>query len=204
MELVALDLPEPTRLRGRWAAWAAVHAAMGRSDECRADGSVWHYDDGGGNWVDLHRLGGGRAVLVGNDHECSPEPDEFPDLVPEVPDWWRPPLRDAVRENENVAIVYGFDGTVWRRVDYGMDDGFSAVNLLALTRERTRRRILDACGYDSSGCHDPTLPRPSDESIDALIAADGDITEELVAAVVGTEGRAPAVGAAHARRFLTA
>ncbi|PJE99498.1 proteophosphoglycan 5 [Streptomyces carminius] len=205
MGLVELDLPAPAEMRGRWAALAAVRETRGWGDGCRAEGPVWHYDDGGGNWLDLHHLGDGRAVLVGNDHECSPDPEELPDLSAEVPDWWRPTLREAVRKNEHVAVVYGFDGTVWWRVDYGMDDGFSAVDLPALTRERTRERISGTCSYSPSGAHDPTLPEPSDEAVDALIAADADLTEELVAAVVGTEGREPAAAAAaHARRFLEA
>jgi hypothetical protein len=38
---------------------------------CRADGPVWHFDDAGGNWIELHHLGEDRAVLTGHDHEYS-------------------------------------------------------------------------------------------------------------------------------------
>lgn len=69
--LRVLDLPTPAALRGRWAAFAATCAGRGRADSCRADAGVWHFDDGGGNRVDLHHLGDRRAVMVGHDHEYS-------------------------------------------------------------------------------------------------------------------------------------
>ncbi|MFH9734500.1 proteophosphoglycan 5 [Streptomyces sp. NPDC017260] len=206
MALVTVDLAAPQSMRGRWAAWAAVGRATGGGKRCYAKGPVWHYDDGGGNWIDLHHLGDGRAVLTGNDHACSPDPDDEDfDPMDGAPWWWEDPVREAVRANENVAVVYGFDGTVWQRVASDVDDGFSAIGLPALPLARTRERIADACRYDpATGLFDPTRPAPSDETIDALIAADADVTEELVAAVVGAKAGDPAAGAAHARAFLTA
>ncbi|UCM88952.1 proteophosphoglycan 5 [Streptomyces marincola] len=205
MERVALDLPAPAALRGRWAAWAAVHRAGRAGRGCRAAGPVWHYDDGGGNWLELHHLDGGRAVLVGHDHECSPEPEEGIDLLAGAPEWWAPVLRAAVREYEFVGFLYGFDGAAWSRAPYEVDDGFRAVNLPALTREATHRRIADACRYDPrGGRRDASRPAPSEAAVDALIAADGDVTEELLAAVVGAGDWETAAGAAHARRFLEA
>src|SRR5690349_11416021 len=100
MALVTIDLPSPDEMRGRWAAFAAVCAARGWSDSCRADGGTWHYDDGGGNYADLVHLDGGRAVLLGNDHEYSDTyfakaaeyfGEEETDLLADAPSWWGPP-----------------------------------------------------------------------------------------------------------------
>lgn len=205
MPLITIDLPAPALMRGRWAAWAAVSRAMGSGQGCYAKGPVWHYDDGGGNWIDLHFVGDGRAVLTGNDHECSPDPEDDFDPMNGAPKWWEPPFREAVRAQEHVAVVYGFDGTSWQRVESDAEDGFSAIGLPALTVERTRLRIANCFRYHPfTGQDGPAVSGPSDEAVDALIAADADITEELVAAVVGTEGCDPAGGAAHAREFLAA
>lgn len=68
---VPIDLPAPMAMRRRWAAVAAVVAARGWGRMCHADGPVWQVDVSGGNGVELHHVGGGRAVLVGHDHEYS-------------------------------------------------------------------------------------------------------------------------------------
>ena len=65
MALVPVDLPTPTTMRGRWAAFAAILGARGWGSGAFAEPGRWHYDDGGGNWADLHLLDDGRAVLVG-------------------------------------------------------------------------------------------------------------------------------------------
>jgi hypothetical protein len=122
MGLVTLDLPQPRRMRGRWAAFAAVCAARGWGDDCHADGPVWHFDDGGGNWADLHHVGAGRAVLIGHDHEYSDtyfaaaaEYFEKPetDLLGGAPDWWAPPARAALDRGLWVGFVYGYEDGVW-------------------------------------------------------------------------------------------
>lgn len=207
MALTALDLPEPTSMRGRWAAMAAVCAARGWGDSCRSDGKVWHYDDGGGNWADLHHLGDGRAVLVGHDHEYSQtyyaEASDFfeepeTDLLAGAPDWWEPPVLEVRRNESWIGFVYGFDGTGWYRAPYDVPDGFTSVGLPALTVRETRERML-TYAEDAPG-RDGPLTRAA---VDALIAADGAVSEQLVAAVVGPTGWDAAAGAAAARRFLT-
>ncbi|MEU7530910.1 proteophosphoglycan 5 [Saccharothrix sp. NPDC042600] len=201
MGLVEVELPDPLRLRGRWAAFAAVCAARGWGDNCHADGAVWHYDDGGGNWADLHHVGGGRAVLLGHDHEYSEtyyanaaeyfeEPET--DLLAGAPDWWAPPTRAVLDRGAWVGFVYGFEDGRWQRAPYDLDDGFDSVGLPALDDKRCRELVLDFV-QDAPG-------RPDDPAVDALVAADGDVTEAQVAAVVGT-GWDVAAGVAAARRF---
>ncbi|MFB4197685.1 proteophosphoglycan 5 [Streptomyces carpaticus] len=202
---IPLDLPPPAALRGRWAASAAIAHATGHGTGCWADGPLWHYDDGGGNWLQLHHTGRGRAVLLGHDHECSPEPEETPDLLAGAPPWWHPPVREAVAAHEFLGFVYGFDGTGWWRAPYDVHDGFTDIGLPALSAERTRQRITDACSYDpTTGRHAPHRPLPQAASIDALIAADAEVDATLVAAVIGPHGGDPQAGAAAARAFLGA
>ncbi|MFJ6635773.1 proteophosphoglycan 5 [Streptomyces sp. NPDC091376] len=207
MGLVMLDLPAPAQLRGRWAAYAAICAARGWGRTCWADGPVWHFDDSGGNWAEVHHLGTGRAVLIGYDHEYSetyygPAAEEFgegeTDVLAEAPDWWRPVVERMLAEKQYVGFVYGFAGGGWKRADYSAEDGFRSVGLPALSLEKTRERIIslarEAPGLGGSA--------PNPAAIEALIAADGDVTEAHVTAVVGAVGWEPAAGAAAARRFL--
>ncbi|MFI9814531.1 proteophosphoglycan 5 [Saccharothrix variisporea] len=209
MGLVEVDLPDPLRMRGRWAAFAAVCAARGWGDNCHADGPVWHYDDGGGNWADLHHVGGGRAVLLGHDHEYSEtyyanaaeyfEEDET-DLLAGAPDWWSPPVRAVVDDGRWVGFAYGYEGGRWYRAEYDLDDGFESVDLPALDGRRCREAITefarDALGLAGA--------EPDAAAIDALVAADGAVDEGLVAAVVGASGWDVTAGAAAARRFREA
>ncbi|XVV07054.1 proteophosphoglycan 5 [Actinosynnema sp. CA-248983] len=200
MALVEVELPDPLRLRGRWAAFAAVCAARGWGGSCHAEGPVWHFDDGGGNWADLHHLGGGRAVLLGHDHEYSETYyanaaeyfEEETDLLAGAPDWWSPPVRAVVDGGAWVGFVYGFEDGRWLRAPYELDDGFDSVGLPALDDERCREVIAEFTRDAPS--------RPAAPAIDALIAAGGDVTEAHVAAVVGT-GWDVAAGVAAARRF---
>ncbi|MBB5958110.1 hypothetical protein FHS29_004718 [Saccharothrix tamanrassetensis] len=206
MGLVVVDLPEPAWMRGRWAAFAAVCAARGWADSCHADGTVWHYDDGGGNWADLHHVGGGRAVLIGHDHEYSEtyystaaeyfeEPET--DLLAGAPEWWAPPVRTALEQGSWVGFVYGFEDGVWRRAPYDLDDGFDSVNLPAADDRRCRELITEFA-QDAPGLAGAA---PDPDAVGALIAADGDVTEEHVAAVVGATGWDAAAGATAARGF---
>jgi hypothetical protein len=204
MALVTLDLPRPDEMRGRWAAFAAVCAARGWSDSCRADGGLWHYDDGGGNFAELVHLDGGRAVLIGNDHEYSDTyfataaeyfGEEETDLLAGAPDWWAPPARAAMDRGEWVGFVYGFDGTTWQRAPYDKQDGFTAVALPAVDADRCAELIVEFT-QDAPGLDGP----PSPAAVAALIAADGDVTPDLLAGVVGTGWDLPA-GAAAARAF---
>ena len=209
MELVTLDLPLPERMRGRWAAFAAVCAARGWGDSCHADGPVWHFDDGGGNWADLHHLGDGRAVLIGHDHEYSDtywataaeyfqEPET--DLLAGAPGWWEPPARAALDRGLWVGFVYGFSGDTWWRAAYEPDDGFASVGLPATDDDRCRELVREFA-QDAPGLAGAA---PEPRAVDALIAADAAVGEAHVAAVVGPTGWDAAAGAAAAREFLRA
>ncbi|MFD6281393.1 proteophosphoglycan 5 [Streptomyces sp. NPDC060209] len=210
MALVKLDLPDPMALRGRWAALAAVQAASGHGERCRALRPLWHYDDGHGSWIDLHHLDEGRAVLLGQDRNESEtyyaEAADFfeekeTDLLAGAPEWWEPPVR-RVRDAELfLGFVYGFDGSTWHRAEYDLEDGFRSVGLPALSTDRTRETILAAVQ------HRPAAGggEPSHRQIDALIAADGEVDATLVAAVAPpTTGWDAEAGAAAARAFLAA
>jgi hypothetical protein len=190
VDLVLLDLPSPAQLRGPWAALAAVLAARGWGADCFSADSVWHYDDGGGNWADLHHLddanGDHRAVLVGHDHEYSDTyfraaatyfQEEETDLLAGAPTWWEPPVEAAEKAGNWVGFVYGYDGRRWQRAAYDLSDGFESLNLPALSVEVTRERI--------DSLTDGTAPPAA---IDALIAAGADATPDQVAAVVGHLG----------------
>ncbi|MFT7839538.1 proteophosphoglycan 5 [Saccharothrix sp. BKS2] len=195
-----VQLPEPRWMRARWAAFAAVCAARGWGDNCHAAGPRWHYDDGGGNWADLVHVDADRAVLLGHDHEYSEtyhgraaeyfgEPET--DLLAGAPDWWAAPVRAAEADGLWVGFAYGFrDG--WLRADYDADDGFDSVNP-PFADEARCRGLID----EYTGGHATTA------AVDALIAADADVTGELVAAVVGP-GLDARAGAAAARAFLGA
>ncbi|MEU8706301.1 proteophosphoglycan 5 [Streptomyces sp. NPDC048565] len=223
MALIPLDLPDPMSLRGRWAALAAVQAAAGRGDDCRADGPLWHYDDGDGSWADLHRLGGGRAVLLGQDRHDSETfyaeasdffEEEETDLLTGAPEWWEPAVR-RVRDSEQqlfLGFVYGFDGSGWYRAEYELEDGFRSVGLPALSVALTRERILATVqaavqqrpgggGRRAADGAEREVVDP--EAVDALIAADGAVDAALVAEVgPSSPGWDPEAGAAAARAFL--
>ncbi|WP_406144238.1 proteophosphoglycan 5 [Streptomyces sp. NBC_01012] len=209
MALIPLDLPDPMSLRGRWAALAAVEAAVGRGDDCKADGPLWHYDDGDGSWADLHRIEGGRAVLLGQDRHDSrtfyAEASDFfeeeeTDLLAGAPEWWEPAVR-RVRDSEQqlfLGFVYGFDGSGWYRAEYDLEDGFGSVGLPALSADRTRERIhatvqaavqaavRSAVRQGSGGggrrAADGAEREVDPGAVDALIAADGAVDAALVAA----------------------
>jgi hypothetical protein len=205
MALVTLDLPRPDEMRGRWAAFAAVCAARGWADNCRVVDGRWHYDDGGGNYAELVPLDGGRAVLLGNDHEYSDTyfataaeyfGEEETDLLAGAPPWWGPPAREAMDRGEWVGFAYGFDGSTWRRAAYDEDDGFRSVGLPAVDDDRCHE-LIEQFTQDAPGRTGP----PSRAAVGALLAADADVTTDLLAAVVGTGGWDIAAGVAAARAF---
>ncbi|MFD7610788.1 proteophosphoglycan 5 [Streptomyces sp. NPDC059828] len=212
MALITLDLPTPAQLRPRWAAFAAVLAARGWGDGCGADAARWHYDDGGGNWLDLHHFDGGRAVIVGHDHEYSntyygPAATYFQeretDLLAGAPAWWEPPVRAAQEAGAWVGFAYGFEGGRWESVAYEADDGFASVGLPALSMDMTVEFITEYT-KESPGLEGP----PMAAAIEALVAADCLITEALLTAVIGPQpatARAwsPAAGTAAAHAFRT-
>lgn len=208
MSPCAVELPDPVGMRGRWAALAAVRAARGWEKRCYARGSLWHYDNGGGSWVQLHHLDRGRAVLIGHDRDYSEtyfgsaaeyfdEPET--DLLAGAPPWWGPPAREAMGAGSWVGFVYGYADGRWLRADYDEPDGFTSVGLPALSDEDTRADVL-AHVADAPG----VVGEPSPSSVDALIAADGRITSVQLAAVIGTGGWSVPSGVEAAQVFLAA
>ncbi|WP_230687071.1 hypothetical protein [Catellatospora vulcania] len=201
--LVTMDLPTPAQMRGRLAAFAAICGAQSRERRgCFADGPLWHFDDWGGNWAELHHDGGGRVVMVGNDHEYSEthygpfaqmfsEPET--DLLAGAPQWWAPYARQVIAGGERLGFVYGFDGA-WRRADYDLYDGFASVGIPALDDAHCVELVSEFAKDARTGAPDPA-------AIEALIAADADVTAAQVAAVIGDKWDA-AAGAAAARAFL--
>ncbi|MDI3419969.1 proteophosphoglycan 5 [Streptomyces luteolus] len=214
MPLVPIDLPTPPQLRPRWAALAAISAARSDGHACHADvPGVWRYDDGGGNWIELHQVSEGRAVLLGHDHEASEtyygeaasvfdQPET--DLLAGAPAWWGPPVRRTLDGGAWVGFVYGFDGAAWQRADYTAEDGFGSIRFPALGDEETLNWIYAQVeGF-------PGLPEAAqwDAAAGALIAADAEVTPAHITAVIGPQSDDPArwdtaAGVAAAHRFLT-
>jgi hypothetical protein len=202
MALQQVDIPGPDELRPRWAAFAAVCAARGWRTMAWARPDRWHYDDAGGNWVELIWLTDGE-VLIGNDHEYSEtyfreaaeyfEEDET-DLLAEAPDWWEQALEG--REPEDwVGFVYGRVDGAWWRADYEADDGFASVGLPASSDERTREMIAEFSS-DAPGLGGRA---PDAAAVDVLMVAGPEVTEEQLAAVV--PGWDVGAGVAAARAF---
>jgi hypothetical protein len=165
MSLVPVDLPAPTELRNRWAAYAAVMAALGFGDLCNATPQRWHYDDAGGNWTELVLLDDGRALLFGFDGEYSEtyfreaavyfEEDET-DLLADAPDWWANVLPRG--EDLWIGFVYGFDGSLWQRADYELEDGFESVASPAFSHQRFEELVVEFVkgrGGDAGAVHEP-------------------------------------------------
>lgn len=206
MTLITVDLPAPRELRRGWAALAALRVAEGHDKVVYASGNDWFFDDGGGNWVCLRLVDGGRAVMFGNDHEYSDTyfreaaeyfGEEETDLLAEAPAWWGENI--AHTYGEWTGFIYGWDGERWQRAAYELSDGFTSVGLL-------RASTLDHedSGLRHTATHAPGLDgRPADEvALDALVAADGDVTAAQVEAVY--PGGDSELAAAAARRFLVA
>ena len=209
--MIEVDIPSPVALRGGWAALAAVLAARGWND-VRATGDCWLYHDGGGNWASLCAAGDGRAVLFGHDHEYSDTyygeaaayfQEEETDLLAGAPDWWGEAL-SVPPEGQWIGFVYGWDGKTWQRADYDKADGFRQLGLfgaLSVPGEegngppfgRLRVYAEEAPGFDGGS-------GPDTAALAALVAADADITSELLEAVV--PGWDVAAGVAAGRRFL--
>lgn len=211
MGLVPIDLPTPAQLRGGWAAFAAVCATRGWARHCHADGPVWHFDDGGGNWADLHHYDGGRAVLVGHDHEYSETyfggaAEYFgqteTDLLDGAPAWWATPLPRYTEQQNWLGFIYGFESGLWQSADYDLDDGFGSVGLpAAMDLDSLHEHLL---AYTEDAPARPAPPTRADTV--ALVDADGAATVALLAPIVGAAGPKwdPAAGVAAARLFRPA
>ena len=185
---------------------AAVLAARGWDGDVYATPNQWLYHDGGGNWAGLRFQDQNRAVLLGHDHEYSDTyfgevaryfEKEETDLLADAPDWWSREL-DPPPLGEWISFIYGWDGHRWQRVAYGQHDGFEQVGLLRAcsvgSSELLSQFVVDAPGL-RGGPPDPI-------ALSALVAADGDVTDAILKAVV--PGWDIAAGVAAARKFLEA
>jgi hypothetical protein len=92
----------------------------------------------------------------------------------------------------------GYEHGVWRRAEYEVSDGFASVGLPAVDDERCRELVVEFT-QEAPGL---AGAEPDPRAVDALIAADADVTEAHVRAVIGPTGWDPAAGAAAARAFL--
>ena len=206
MPLIELDLPNPMSLRGGWAAMAAVLASRGWGSDVYATSNQWLYHDGGGNWACLRFQDKGRAVLLGHDHEYSETyfgeaaryfEEEETNLLADTPDWWSLNI-DPKPIGEWVSFIYGWDGNRWQRAAYDKRDGFKQVGLLRAcsisNTEVLSQFVMDAPGLKGES--------PDSSALSALVAADGNVTDAILEAVV--PGWDIAAGVAAARKFLVA
>lgn len=206
MSLIAVDLPSPVELRARWAAAAAVLAALGFADAATASKGRWHYDDGGGNWCDLVLRADGRAVLFGHDHEYSETyfrsaatyfHEEETDLLAGAPGWWADQLPSDT-EGVWVGFVYGWDDG-WSRAPYDLPDGFTSIGLRAVSDENLLdlvRDFVDGAGGDQGIDHSPG---PS--AVTALGEVGPDLTVDHLRAVFGPVEADLDAGVLAARHF---
>jgi hypothetical protein len=206
MALVTVDLPSLNELRNRWAAFAAVMAALGFDDMCNATEQRWHYDDAGGNWAELVLLEGDRAVLFGFDGEYThtyfreaatyfEEPET--DLLAGAPEWWSSVLPEGV--DFWIGFVYGFDGTAWQRAPYDLEDGFVSVGLPAVSQDRLRE--LTGEFVKGRGVKDEIEYIPDPTALEALSASGPQLTAAELGAVMGPVRSNVDAGVAAARAF---
>ena len=148
-------------------------------------------------------------MLIGHDHEYSDtyfdsaaeyfqEPET--DLLAGAPAGGLRPARAAIDRGLWVGFVYGYEDSVWRRAEYEVNDGFTSVGLPAVDDEPCRELVIEFV-QDAPGLAGRA---PDLRAVDALIAADAEVTEAHVVAVIGPTGWDPAAGAAAAREFLRA
>jgi|GEM_PF-1747306 len=225
MPLVELNIPPPAELLNGWSALAAVCAARGWKTDVYATPGEWLYHDGGGNWVCLRFKSANQAILIGHDHEYSDtyygeaatyfEEDET-DLLANVPEWWSFNL-SPLPFGEWIGFVYGWDGETWQRAEYTLGDGFDDVGLLKACSvngtEGLRELVADAPGLYTKSRKEKLLgglykgkgsvfSPPSQDALDALVAAGPDMTSEQLEAVV--PGWDIEAGLAAARAFADA
>ena len=202
MALVEVKIPTLGEMRGGWAAHAAVYNAYGWDDSLYATEDLWFFHDGGGNWACIRFLGKNKAVLFGHDHEYSEAffrdtakdfGFEETDLLKDAPSWWG----DAIEPSPYgpyIGFIYGWDGTTWQRADYSENDGFTKVGLLDMIKLKGPNSISDAIKH-----FERTVV---EQDLEALVAADGAITKDLLEAVM--PGYNIELGVEAANRFLLA
>jgi hypothetical protein len=206
MPLVPVDLPAPNELRNRWAAYAAVMAALGFGDLCNATPQRWHYDDAGGNWAELILLHDGRALLFGHDGEYSETyfreaaayfEEEETNLLADAPDWWGSVLPQG--EDLWIGFVYGFEGDVWQRADYDLEDGFESVGNPAFSDARLQDLVAEFIrgrGTDAGVDHSPDCI-----AVAKLVERGPSLTTEDLAAVFGPVSGDLSAGVSAAQAF---
>ncbi len=201
MALTKVDIATPLEMRGGWAANAAVWSAYGWDDSFYATDNLWSFYDGGGNWACIRFRNKNQAVLFGHDHECSNTyfresakyfQEEETNLLEEAPHWWEEELAFPDGQGPWIGFIYGWDGRQWWRANYDIDDGFNQVGLLDSMKVKGTNSISDSV---------KDFSRPVIESdIQALVDADGAITEEMLEAVM--PGYNIKSGVQAANRFL--
>jgi hypothetical protein len=203
MPLVDVDLPHPLRMRGGWAALAAVFGARGWERDAWATADEWFYHDGGGNWASLRFVEPDKVLLIGHDHEYSETyfgeaakyfSENETDLLSGAPDWWAGKL-NLPPVGEWIGFIYGWNGQRWQRAEYSKPDGFDQVGLLRAC-SLTDFQQLEQSAEDTPGLDGA----PPGNALRALVSADAEITHELLANVV--PGWDIDAGVAAARRFL--
>ncbi len=182
--------------------------ALGFGKGSFANGRLWHYDDGGGNYAELVLLDGGRAVLYGHDHEYSETyfreaaayfEEEETDLLAGAPPWWGEVLPQA--EFQWIGFVYGYEDGAWARAAYEPDDGFASLALPAASEERLIELVNE---FVTSAAEDQGFVHvPDPDAVLALVAAGPALTREQLAAVLGPIPADPDAGTTAARAFGT-
>ena len=140
--------------------------------------------------------------MFGHDHEYSEAffrdtakdfGFEETDLLKHAPSWWG----DAIEPSPYgpyIGFIYGWDGTTWQRADYSENDGFTKVGLLDMIKLKGPNSISDAIKH-----FERTVV---EQDLEALVAADGAITKDLLEAVM--PGYNIELGVEAANRFLLA
>ncbi|MCG7634536.1 hypothetical protein MHN80_19670 [Gordonia McavH-238-E] len=201
MALQTVDLPAPAEMRSRWAAYAALLAVRGErwAQGAHATPDGWHYDDGGGNWVDVVLVGADRAVLVGHDHEYSETyfregatyfGESETDLLGGAPPWWEPAIASHLERQRTdgmwIGFVYGFDGR-WTRSGYDLADGFTSVGLPFTDDQKTVDALDDLL---ANWFVELRLPPPADirARVREIIEPGAEVTAAVLQRILGPAG----------------
>lgn len=126
------------------ARWFLITSAafFGASTSDRIEPHGLYRDDGGGSWLQLLLLEGGRAVAIGVDRDFSETVGVRPglDVHSGIPDWVQPCIP---REQDGSPLhwwgyLLWWDEGVWWSVDHELDDGVSKVEILSASAHRAR------------------------------------------------------------------
>lgn len=130
MDTYGLTFPEDLPpLETLWAR-AALVTVLRPELQQQEDGRI-HYDDGGGNEWWLLRVEGGRALLIGQDHEAdSVFAHEEGDRFEDGPDWLPWDWMLDLEAEENIGFAYWWDGHRWAHTPYPEDVSTDGVGLL--------------------------------------------------------------------------